>query len=354
MHTFLARTSGGVVTMRPGLVRTARTAVGFGRALAALTARAEPEGEIPLTGLGGRVIRAGETFRVITWNVQYCAGRTQRFFYDGGTAVRSGRDEVAHTLAGIVALLRRWSPDVVLLQEVDRGADRTGGVDQHSALREGLGLPVAVSAPYHRVGFVPFPPHDHLGRVDMHLSAFSAFQCLRAGWTRLPLLRESWLRQRFNLRRVLLDLDLATAAGPPLRVFNTHLSAFSFGDGSLAEQIARCARAASEAENTHGRWLLSGDFNALPPGDDPSRLGSDAALYPESEAPIRALTERFHSAGTPAPDTRSWVPWGSNTPDRQLDWLFHGSGIVVKDHRVDRRGAEWSDHLPLVTDVALR
>ena len=52
----------------------------------------------------------------------------------------------------------------------------------------------------------------------------------------LPLLQESRLRRLFNLRRAC----LATPLRGPSRVslLNTHLSAFSFGDGTVDKQVA--------------------------------------------------------------------------------------------------------------------
>jgi endonuclease/exonuclease/phosphatase family metal-dependent hydrolase len=344
-----------MVTMRrPGLRSAVRSALGYGRAVRALIEPHPPSGEIPVAGLGGRVLSPGAQFRVLSWNIQYCGGRGRHFFYDGGADVAADPIEVRATLAGVTALIQRWKPDLVLLQEVDRQADRTARIDQHQALAEALGLPIALSTPYHRVGWVPFPPGDHLGRADMHLSIFSAFQALRAARHNLPLLRESWARRQFNLRRAVLEIDLATTGGQPLRVFETHLSAFSYGDGSLGEQVGVCHTLASAAERNGGRWLFAGDFNALPPGDSPARLGADAALYPEAESPIRRLTDRFATVDDLGdPRWRSWIPWGSNLPDRQLDWVFHGSDVRVIAHRLDPEGGAWSDHLPLVTDLAL-
>jgi endonuclease/exonuclease/phosphatase family metal-dependent hydrolase len=62
--------------------------------------------------------------RVATWNLQNCLGR------DPG----SGTD-----LAGAVAMLRSIDADLVVLQEVDREQDRSGGADQAAELARALG-----------------------------------------------------------------------------------------------------------------------------------------------------------------------------------------------------------------------
>lgn len=326
-----------------------RAADAFARAVAAPYDRAPPT-----VHAQPGADRVGDRFRLVSWNIQYAAGRSRRMFYDGGTGVRVTAEEVRAVLAGIAGEIRALAPDVVLLQEVDRGSDRTARIDQHAWLAGALALPVDVSTPYHRNAYVPHPPHEHLGRVDMHLSVFSRFAVTEARRTPLALLDESPVRQAFNLRRALLELRLACAAGGELWLGNTHLSAFSFGDGTLATQARQVADAAARADQAGARWAVAGDFNALPPGDDPGRLGEDASLYPESVSPLAPLFARGRAAtgdgGLLHPAGRTWVPWGSNLADRTLDYVFFGPGLRAVAHLAAAAGAQWSDHLPLVTD----
>ena len=80
------------------------------------------------------------------------------------------------------------------------------------------------------------PRATQVGRVGMHLATFSRYQLADATRYQLPLLQESRLRRLFNLRRAC----LATPLRGPSRVslLNTHLSAFSFGDGTVDKQVA--------------------------------------------------------------------------------------------------------------------
>ncbi len=335
-----------------------RAGLGLARGLASvLAAVREPLGAV-VAGGSGAPAPVGRPLRVVSWNLQFCAGRGRRFFFDGGGQVHVGGDEVEDALAGAIGVLRGLSPDIVLLQEVDRGSDRTAGLDQHRRIADALGLGHEATAPYHRVGYLPHPPHRHLGRVDMHLSVLSRWPIRAAVRHPLPLLRESWLRQQFNLRRAILELQVPLADGGDLTLLDTHLSAFSYGDGTLARQVAMVGDRLDALEGQGGRWLLAGDFNALPPGDAPGRLGEDAALYPEAETPLRRLFERHRTPLRPEirldPAYRTWVPWGANRADRVLDYVFHGGGVETAGFRVVPQGARWSDHLPLVLDAHVR
>jgi len=290
--------------------------------------------------------------RVVVWNVQYGAGHGQLFFYDGGKAVSVPRTTVETTLEGIADTLTRLDADVVLLQEVDRGSRRTHFIDQHAWLARALPYPWHASTPYHQARFVPAPAHEMLGRVDMHLSVFSRLPLLPGTRVALPLLREPWVRQLFNLRRALMVVPVRWE-GLPVALCHTHLSAFSHGDGTVPRQLARIRVELAAAERAGMPWLLAGDFNALPPGDDPRRFGPDAGMY-GTPSPLGPFYDTAESAVTldahrREPERwRTWVPFQSPVPQRALDHAFGSPGTRFSDAMVDRRALDLSDHLPLV------
>ena len=304
------------------------------------------------------VLARGTRLRVLSWNIQYAGSREHHFFYDGGEAVHVPLDDVQTTLAEIARVIAESEADVVLLQEVDRGSDRTHRIDQHVWLVEQLGYPAHASAPYHRVGYLPHPTHAPLGRVEMHLTVMSRYALGSAQRQSLPLLDEPAWRQAFNLRRQLMAVDLPLAGGGVLRTLNTHLSAFSKGDGTLDKQMATLDAAATAAEKQAMPWLLVGDLNALPPGDDPSRLGADAVEYAEAVTPAQRLFDR-HTSVIPAerfarePEAfRTYLPFGADTPDRTLDYAFIGREVKLLGVEVVPV-TTLSDHMPLLFDIEI-
>lgn len=296
----------------------------------------------------------GRRLRVLSWNIQFAAGRRCLFFYDGGRDSRVTAPEVHATLEGLATVIRRANPDLVLLQEVDRRSDRTARIDQHAALVRRLGYPVAAHTPYFRVPYVPVPPHAPMGRVDMGLTVLSRFALSPGTRIALSPLDEPRYRRAFNLRRALMHLTMPREDGPPLQLFHTHLSAFSRGDGTLERQVDTLVR---EASATPGPLILAGDLNSLPPGDDPGRLGAAAGLYDDERTPIEPLFDALQAVCPPngAVDPErfgTYVPWGSNRPDRSIDYVF---GRQVEPDRVEvlAEGARWSDHLPILTDLVI-
>ena len=290
--------------------------------------------------------------RILSWNLQYAAGRDQTFFYDGGTAVSVDRATVMRTLDGIADVLRSADADIVLLQEVDRNSRRTAFVDEHAELRRRLNFPCDVSATYHRSPYIPFPTHEHLGRVDMHLSIFSRFGL---GFSRrhpLPSLREPPIRRLFNLRRAILEAHVLRDGSASFVSFNTHFSAFSRGDGTVLRQVS-VSKMLLDACSAEGHpWVFAGDLNALPPGDHAARL-PDPDEYPENPTPIAPLFESYAQPNPVLldPTLRTYLPPGAIAPDRVLDYVFNSSNVQLSGFRTIREAGALSDHLPFVVDV---
>lgn len=294
--------------------------------------RPEPVELVPVRG-DAPLARPGQLLRVRAWNLQFCAGRSQHFWYDGGrdvhcdpATVRACTDAIAAELAAV---------DVALLQEVDRDATRTGRVDQLPTL--GRAHPVRASTSYHRAPFVPAPSHAPLGRVDLHLAVLSRVAIASATRHALPPMNEPAIRRLFNLRRAILSTVLPIAGGGTLTLAVTHLSAFTNGDDTLTRQ---CSVVREWMRAQTGPWLLAGDFNLMPPGDDPRRVGEAV------DDALRLLVPEFRLAVDPA--TWTYQPWGK-PPDRTIDYVFCSRDLVVEGTRVVP--TELSDHLALEVEL---
>lgn len=322
------------------------------------------------------------TLRVVSWNIQYCAGIEREFFYDGGRAVSTDANVVEAYATSIGDALAALNPDVVLLQEVDRRSRRTHKIDQLDRIGRCLPeLRSRCSAAYWRVPYVPSPKWEHVGRIGMHSAVISRYRLGKGTRTQLPLLREKWYRKFFNLRRALLDVEMAVESGEgslsALHLLNTHLSAFSGADDTLSRQVAElCKRA--EALNAKGSpWLLAGDFNALPvasthglgeystPAHDPRlALANDApreAEYYALSSPLRPLFESGRAvvdASAHASDPRRWhtyKPFHEEAPVCAIDHAFSSKELVVTNVEVVQTGGKYlSDHQPLLIDFQLK
>jgi endonuclease/exonuclease/phosphatase family metal-dependent hydrolase len=320
-----------------------------------------PRGPSPVQVVGRGAappLEPGRPFTLLVWNVQFCAGRSREFFYDGGDAVHAEPGDVTRTLDRVAGVLREQQADVVLLQEVDRASARTGFVDQHAEILARTPFPCHASTPYHDNRYVPYPPQQHLGRVGVHLSALSRFSMAEGTRWPLPPLAEPWIRRQFNFRRALLELSLPLTDGRTLGLFDVHLSAFSRGSGTLARQIAAVTELVDRTARFGRPVVLGGDFNALPPGDDPKRLGAGAVEYEAEPDALAPLFERYGSAipleaHRDEPERwRTWVPFGADEAERAIDHAFV-AGVEVLDAAVLSGVTDASDHLPLRVELVV-
>lgn len=332
--------------------------ISLARSLYALATehRPAPQAPVPVEEHGPAVpLPVGSPFTTVCWNLQFCGSRQHHFFYDGGRAVAVPPEDEAATRAAISQTLQGLDPALCLLQEVDRGADRTGGVDQLPSLASGSSSARSASAPYHRSAYVPTPSWAPMGRVNLHLALLSRSPLAACVRTQLARKATSRVVQAFDLKRCLLTAVVPLEDGRELHVGTTHLSAFSYDDGTRARQIDTLE--AWMASRPVGMpWILGGDFNLLPPGDDPTRLGEEARLYGGARNPLRRLVPRFReAAGTGrllSASVRSYHPFGAAEPDRKLDYVFVGGPLEVVSHRVEP--VSLSDHRPLVTTLRVR
>lgn len=308
---------------------------------------------IPAPGLRPRIVGdappmpRGRTFTVACWNVQFCGSRRYRFFYDGGRQVSVPREVVEETARDIGRAIASFDADFVLLQEVDRGSRRTGGLDELALLLAETRHPTWTSTPYHQHRYVPHPSFEPLGRVGMHLALLSRWKIRSARRIPLPLLAESRVRRLFNLRRAVLDARIDLGDGE-LSLLGTHLSAFSRGDGTLDRQVAALQAGITGLK---GLWVLAGDMNALPPGDNPARL-PDPDEYPESVSPMAPLLAwpSTWDAAAYRQDPRpfyTYLPPGADAPDRVLDWVVF-DGLRLESSEVPAQFDHLSDHRPIV------
>ena len=303
----------------------------------------------------GKRLSASDPFTVVSWNLQYSAGRAQHFFYDGGKSVSVPPAEVSETLAGITAALRTIEPDIALLQEIDRNSARTGRVDQLPPLRSAMGAACQLSTPYHRARFVPHPTMQPLGRVDMHLALLTPAGLQQGERRALPLLRESRLRQAFNLKRAILWSELAIdGSKTPLAIAVTHLSAFSGDGATLSEQMGILKRWMDERP-VGQPWILGADLNAVPPGDDPARVGEHDDAYRGAQPALAELMQAHSSVFSEplAAEARTYMPFGAHEPDRKIDYLFYGGPLTLLNARVGHEFTHLSDHLPIIASFAI-
>ena len=319
-----------------------------------------------LGGTNAPVLLPGQKVRILSWNVQYMAGKNHCFFYEGGTDERPTPAEITATLADVARLIREEDPDIILLQEVDDGSRRTDYQDQSAlllALLPGRYVQQA-SAFYHKAAFVP--DRHILGAVGMKLVTLSRYRIREAVRHQLPLMPKDPLTRQFYFKRAVLEARLPVAGGNDFVALNTHFDAWAAGTETPARQIAYAQRLLEQLDGRRCPWCLDGDFNLLPPGSAWNRLSPVERTNYNRISELTPLSARYLAAPTASEtggaDCELWFTHFLNrlaTPDRTIDYIFLSPLTKMGNHHVrqkDPRQATFlriSDHFPVIVELML-
>lgn len=278
--------------------------------------------------------------RLLCWNIHFGAGAALN------DARRFPPQEVLANLVSIAAVARELNAEVLVLQEVDRLADRSARIDQLQRLRELSGLEHAAFAMTWDAAWVPYPifarPNAQYGRVLSGQAVLSRYPI--AGHRRVALPqpgRYGRVHNHFYLHRCAQEVVLELG-GRSLTLVNVHLEAFD-----LANRRLHVRQLAAQLQSAAGPTLCLGDFNAIPPEaaqqhtfeDEPSadHQGDDSLEV------LRALGwAELGDGGLTFPSWR---------PDRRLDHVFASPGLRARGGTVPPLAECASDHLPLYLEV---
>lgn len=305
------------------------------------------------------VYSEAEPLKVVSYNIQYLAGKDYVFFYDlldnSGPDTRPSPEAIQTTLNGIAELIRDLDADVLLLQELHENHVSTDHQNQTELLLELIGdqYPCYTEAFYWKAGYVPLP--EIMGSVGMKLATLSKYKLENAQRHQLSLIPSDPVTQAFNLKRAVHTVDLPTQEGTTWSLMNTHLDAFSQGTDTMerqVEEVNALLQAAGERP-----WIIGGDFNLLGEGIY-NQLESWQQAYYNPKTELSLLHDQYPSIPSleqiNGADKARWYTHYPNEPraegpDRTIDYLFYNPNLRLLDSEVIQGVATTlSDHLPVV------
>jgi endonuclease/exonuclease/phosphatase family metal-dependent hydrolase len=327
--------------------------------------RVEP---VPVYSRGpAPVLQAGQAVKVMTWNIQYLAGKNYVFYYDlldgSGPDERPSAKDIAVTLDEAVRVIKEEDPDILLLQEVDCGAKRTDYRDQLADLLVRLPKEYCsyASAWYWKAAFVPHP--RIMGAVGMKLAVISKYRISQALRHQLPVMPGDIFTRQFNFRRAVLEARLPVSDGSEFAALSTHLDAFAQGSSTMERQVARVKGLLDSLERQSIPWVIGGDWNLLPPGDAYGRLGPKQREYYKPKTELASFFDDYLAVPSvreaDGDSAKYWFTHFPNDPDaggpdRTIDFLFLSRRLLLGRHYVRQHDTERiSDHFPVAAEVTL-
>ena len=254
---------------------------------------------LPETGArrtSANVSSSKKTLRVMTYNIHVGVGMDKKL-----------------DLQRIADVIKQEKPDLVGLQEVDRGVKRTEGRDEIVELAGLTGMQYAFA----------------------HNLDYQGGQYGVAILSRFPIRQidhRKYENRREAERRGMLRVEVDAGGGKIINFVTTHLD-YQFDDGRLfeAEQMLKFL------ENVKGPLIVVGDFN-----DEPTGSTYKLMLAGFEDAWVRG---RAKDAGLSYP---------ADKPVKRIDYIFtrHGDNVKTKKAWVVNTLA--SDHIPVVADLEIR
>lgn len=206
-------------------------------------------------------------FTFLSWNLGYAGlGSTMDFFYEGGKKVRASQSETEANLKGIEDELKSCdSVDFMLLQEIDTYSKRTYRKDQFAEMGHVLKDYSSVFALNYKVGFLPIPFFEPIGKVTAGLCTFSKYppeNNERHGYDATFY----WPKNLIWLKRCFITSTCIVGGGKQLIVVNLHNSAYD-ATGELRRKELAQLQDYLEREYMKGNYIIvGGDWNMNPRG----------------------------------------------------------------------------------------
>ncbi|MBP5154583.1 MAG: endonuclease [Lachnospiraceae bacterium] len=320
-----------------------------------------PEETAVLTaqGSGEKTLSAGQTLRLVSWNIGYGAlGDNADFFMDGGKGVNTADvPRVTQNMEAVLAFLRDQAPDIVFLQEADVNSSRSHGIDETALVSEAFPGYQHSFAYNFNVSFVPFPlpPIGHVESGLFTMTAFSAASVVRRS---LPC-PFSWPLRTANLKRCLMVSRFSIdGSDKELVLVNLHLEAYDDGEGKTEQ--TRVLRELLESEWQKGNYVIAGgDFNQTLSTIDLSRFAPQEGKWQPGILDVSGFGEGWQFfMDQNVPSCRSLdQPYAG--ADRETFQYYIIDGFIVSPNiRVSSFSAgdldfRASDHNPTVLEFTL-
>ena len=240
-------------------------------------------------------VPSSKTLRVMTYNIHVGVGMDKKL-----------------DLPRVAGVINAQHPDLVGLQEVDRGVTRTQRIDEIVELAKLTRMDYAFAFNLHYQG----------GQYGVAI--LSRFPIRATDHRLYQNIREA---ERRGFIRAEVSVD-----GRVLNFVTTHLD-YQYEDGRLfeAQQLLRALK------DVQGPLVIVGDFNDIPAG-----------------RAYQLMRYQFGDAWIESRSTDEGFSYPTDKPAKRIDYIFFRSTDRVRTKRAWIVDTQASDHVPVVADLEIR
>lgn len=307
-----------------------------------------------IVGESKDLVKLGQGYRVMTWNIGYAGlDKDTDFFMDGGKMVLPiDKNHVEDALENIRGLASDLACDFRLFQEVDKDSKRSYHIDQVKDLRDELGGNSSFALNY-KVGFVPFPIPP-LGKIESGILTQTDKKIEDAQRYQQPVPHKFPVRLA-NLKRGFLASYLPIKDSDKKFVLvNVHLDAYESGNNGRLAQSKQIIDFVDKEYKKGNYVLVGGDFNQELTGN---KKEVPEGIWDPSPFPKDYLKDYMKLIQT---DTETSVV--NDKPYTGKDaYLSTIDGFIVTDNididyvrTVKEQDFKYSDHNPVVMKFSLK
>ena len=324
--------------------------------------RIEDKIELSINDNTDAKVPTAQKLKAVSYNIGFCAYTQDfSFFMDGGTESRAKSEEsVNEVLDGIKNLLDEEDADFVLLEEVDKNADRSHHVDQQGFFKDAFPQLDSVFAVNYDSSYLFYPILKPIGKSLSGIQTFSKYD-INSSIRRSLEVEDSFMKF-FDLDRCYSVSRLKTDNDKELVLYTVHLSAYT-SDGTIATKQLQMLIEDMKAEYEKGNYVLcGGDFNKDLLQDSGEIFGVSGEDYTWAQAfPLDLLndtglslvapySEKTHAASCRNTDEVYKEEGQFNVT---LDGFIVSDNIKVSDCDVINVKFLYSDHNPVFVNFTL-
>lgn len=315
---------------------------------------------VRIYGDSSKEVNKDEHIKIMSWNIGYGAlGDNADFFMDGGNHVlTSSKNRVKKNIKSISGEIRKQSPDITMIQEVDKDSRRSYYINQVEKLGKAMDGSEYYYARNYKAAFVPYPIPP-LGKMDSGIMTISRLKANSAKRVSLPV-SFTWPVRTVNLKRCLLiSRTKVKGTGKELVYINLHLEAYDKGAGKKAQ--TRALSRILKQEAAKGNYVIAaGDFNQTFNNVDTNEYKVQKGLWKPGIIDISEYDSSLNfvmDSTTPTCRSLDKPLKGANKLKFQyyvIDGMIYSSNIEMSYCKTVDLGFKNSDHNPVVAEIKLK